>query len=310
MLETKTMKLIYTLLVAVILTACQEAADDVKLAATPESEKAKPAGMAAGDSADRLSEILDAQPPEFQARYRYRHPRETLEFFGVEPGMTVVEGLPGSGWYTKILLPYLGPDGHLVGANYSMEMWPLFQFANEEFLNNMSQWKTAFATQAKDWGGPGSADVSAFYFGTMDDALAGTADAVLFIRVLHNLARFNDEGGFLDAALSDVYTALKPGGSFGVVQHEARGDMPDDWANGANGYLKKQFVIDTISAAGFEYVAESDINANPKDQPTTEDIVWRLPPAYFTSREDPELKSKYEAIGESNRMTLLFRKPE
>ena len=95
----------------------------------------------------------------------------------------------------------------------------------------------------------------------------------------------------------------------GVVQHHARDEMPDEWATGANGYLKKQFVIDQMEAAGFEFVAESDINANPKDQPTTEDFVWRLPPSLVTSREDPELRKKMLAIGESNRMTLKFRKP-
>ena len=86
--------------------------------------------------------------------------------------------------------------------------------------------------------------------------------------------------------------------------------MPDDWANGANGYLKKQFVIDQVEAAGFEFVAESAINVNDKDQPTTEDIVWRLPPTLMTSRDNEELKAQYLEVGESNRMTLKFRKPE
>ncbi len=305
------MKLFTILLVAVCLGACQQqTAEETQTPATPSMAAANAAAPSDTDAGNRLVRILEAQSPDVQARYGYRHPKETLEFFEIEPGMTIVEGLPGTGWYTKILLPYLGPDGHLVGANYSMEMWPLFSFATEEFLDNMSQWKTAFVAQAKEWGGSDSPQVSAFYFGSMDEDLAGTADAVLFIRVLHNLARFNDEGGFLDVALRDVYAVLKPGGIFGVVQHHAHDDMPDEWANGSAGYLKKGFVIDTITAAGFEFVAESDVNANPKDQPTAEDIVWRLPPALFTSQNNPEVKAKYEAIGESNRMTLLFRKSE
>jgi predicted methyltransferase len=96
----------------------------------------------------------------------------------------------------------------------------------------------------------------------------------------------------------------------GVVQHHVPDTVSDEWANGSHGYMKKPFVIDKIVAAGFEFEAESDINANPADQPTADDIVWRLPPSFATSREDPELKAKYEAVGESNRMTLKFRKPE
>jgi predicted methyltransferase len=86
--------------------------------------------------------VLDRQAEDVQARYEYRHPKATLEFFGIEPGMTVVEGLPGRGWYTQILLPYLGKEGHLIGANYAMDMWPNFAFANEEFLRTQSTWVT------------------------------------------------------------------------------------------------------------------------------------------------------------------------
>src|SRR5512134_710260 len=87
-------------------------------------------GSALGSGADseRLAAVLAAQPPEVQARYQWRHPRETLEFFGIAPGMTVVEALPGGGWYTKILLPYLGPQGSYIGADYAADMWPLFGF--------------------------------------------------------------------------------------------------------------------------------------------------------------------------------------
>ena len=86
--------------------------------------------------------------------------------------------------------------------------------------------------------------------------------------------------------------------------------MPDDWADGSKGYLKRQFVIEQIEQAGFEFVAESDMNANDNDQPGTDDFVWRLPPTFATSRDDPDLKAQYEAVGESNRMTLKFRKPQ
>lgn len=258
---------------------------------------------------DRIDAILAAQPDEVRSRYKYRHPKETLEFFGVEPGMTVVEALPGGGWYTKILLPYLGADGMVVGADYSLEMWPYFSFANEKFLEDKETWVRDWTAGAQEWRTDDSAQVSAFVLGSLPVSMHGTADAVLFIRALHNLARFASEGDFLGEAIKDAYDVLKPGGVVGVVQHHARDDMPDDWADGQNGYLKKGFVIERMEAAGFEFVAESDMHANPNDQPTTEEFVWRLPPGYSGSRGNPELKAKVDAIGESHRMTLKFRKP-
>jgi len=224
----------------------------------------------------------------------------------------VVEGLPGGGWYTKVLLPYLGSEGHLIGTNYPLDLWPNFQFATEEFMAEMSQWLENWPAQAEEWRGEDGASIDAFWFGAMPEEMAGTADVVFFVRMLHNVWRFQSEGkgDYLDMALEDAYNVLKPGGVLGVVQHHARDDMSDEWANGSHGYMKKQFVIDRVVAAGFELVADSDINANDKDQPSHDDIVWRLPPTYATSRDNEELKATYAAIGESNRMTLKFRKPE
>ena len=304
------MKKSLVLLFAACLVGCQPAEE----AAPPDSaaEAAAEPQQEAAPQTDSLAAILDAQPDEVKARYQYRHPMETIEFFGIEPGMTIVEGLPGQGWYTKILLPYLGSEGKLIGAAYSLELYPLFSFMNEERLAREQEFVTTFTTNAAEWAGEGGAEVAAFHMGSMPAELEGTADAVVFIRALHNLARFENagEGQFLTESLDEVYRVLKPGGVFGVVQHHARDDMPDEWADGSKGYLKKQFVIDRVTAAGFELEAEAEFNANPKDQPTTEDFVWRLPPSLNTSREDPELKAQYEAIGETNRMTLKFRKPE
>ncbi|MFC1796104.1 class I SAM-dependent methyltransferase [Pseudomonadota bacterium] len=265
---------------------------------------------AGGADADHLASVLAAEAEDVQARYVYRHPQETLEYFGIAPGMTVVEALPGGGWYTKILLPYIGQEGRLIGADYSGDMYPLFGFFSEEQLEAKKTFVTDFPAKAADWAGEDSTPVSAFVFGAMPEEMKGQADAVLFIRALHNLARFEGEGGFLTAALQNAFDVLKPGGTAGVVQHQARDDMPDDWANGSKGYLKKDFVIAKMEAAGFEFVSSSDINQNEKDQPTDSDIVWRLPPSLATSRKDPELKAELTAIGESNRMTLKFRKPE
>lgn len=270
---------------------------------------AAPAAVAESPS-DRLGTVLAAQPEDIKARYEYRHPQQTLEFFGIEPGMTVVELLPGDGWYSRILVPYLGADGKLVGANYAHDMWPRFGFFDQPFIDSMATWVQDWPEQAQEWQGEDGASIAAFELGSLPAGMKGTADAVLAIRALHNLARFEDEGDYLTTALRDVFDVLKPGGIVGVVQHKARDEMPDDWADGNAGYLKEQFVIDRMTEAGFEFVSSSDINENPKDQPTTEDIVWRLPPGLQTSGEDEQLRARMQAIGESNRMTLTFRKPE
>ena len=298
------MKRLIVLFAGCALVACQPATETEEPAAAEPAEE--PAAEAPAN-VDALGAVLDAQSDEAKARYQYRHPRETLEFFGVEPGMTVVEGLPGGGWYTKILLPYLGGEGTLIGADYSLEMYPNFSFVTDEFMANQANWAENFVAGAAESGG---ASAAAFHFGSMPEELKGTADVVFFPRALHNLARFESNGGYLTAALADSHAVLKPGGIFGVVQHHARDDMSDEFADGSRGYLKKAFVIAAAEAAGFEFVAESDINANPNDQPGEDDIVWRLPPTLGTSRDNPELKAELEAVGESNRMTLKFRKPE
>lgn len=300
------MRQILSMLVIFTLVACQSADDSASEAMVEEI----PTGKFSTADSERLAVTLAAQPEDVQVRYGHRHPQETLEFFGIKPGMTVVEGLPGRGWYSKVLLPYLGADGKLIGANYSLEMYPLFSFATEEFMKMQQTWIIDWVAEAETWRGEDGASPLAFYFGSMPDELLGTADAVFFVRVLHNLARFEIEGDFLVAALTDAYAVLKPGGIFGVVQHHARDDMSDTFGDGSHGYLKKSFVIVAAEQAGFEFIAESDINANAADQPTEEDIVWRLPPSLGTSKDNPELKAQLEAVGESNRMTLKFRKPE
>lgn len=297
------------LLLTLALVACQPATESTT-EPVPEATADDVTIESRAVEANRLAAVLDAQPENVKARYSHRHPQETLEFFGIEPGMTVVEGLPGRGWYTKLLLPYLGGEGHLVAANYAQVMWPNFSFATEEFLKKNSTWLTDWPAGAEEWRHDDSATISAVEFGSLPESMAGTADVVFLARVLHNLANFEEEGGFLTDALADAFKVLKPGCTLGIVQHHARDDMSDEFADGSHGYLKKSFVIAAAEQAGFEFVAESDINANDKDQPAADDIVWRLPPTLATSAENPELRAKLEAIGESNRMTLKFRKPK
>ena len=293
---------------ALTLAACSGGADDAAKTATDMADKAKAEMTMKVDSA-RLSTILAAQDDKAKARYDARNPQATLEFFGIAPGMTVVEALPGGGWYSKILIPYLGDEGHLVGVDYSIDMWPEFGgFADAEFIEKKKTWADEWVEGAKKWQAGTTGELSAFTFGGRDTAMDGKADAVLFIRAMHNVSRFEAKGGYMTQALADTHALLKPGGIVGVVQHQGPESNTDEWAVGSSGYLKKSNVIAAFKAAGFELVKESAINENPKDVPTNDDIVWRLPQSLSTSREDPELREKMKAIGESNRMTLLFKK--
>ncbi|MEM1106171.1 MAG: methyltransferase [Pseudomonadota bacterium] len=258
-----------------------------------------------------LERVLAAQEETSQARYGARRPGETIAFFEIEPGMTVVEALPGGGWYSKILIPYLGPEGELIAAHYPDEIWPAILPPNmQDGIDGFISRADAWAEGAREWYGPDGADVQQF---KMTDGQAaenaGTADAVLFIRALHNLNRAEGELGTLSGAISDAYTVLKPGGIVGVVQHRAPEANSDDWSVGGAGYLKQSYVIASFEAAGFELDAASELNANPLDTPSEEDIVWRLPPSLATTEEGTPEQAVFAAIGESDRMTLRFRKP-
>jgi len=299
----------------VTLAACGQAKsgaeavkDTASKAASQAGETVKKTAKTASHSA-KLAAVLASQDDTVKARYTYRRPQKTLEFFGITPGMTVAEALPGGGWYSKILLPYLGDNGGLIGIDYSLEMWPHFGgFANAEFLEKKKSWPAEWTATAKAWPGGDKSDISAFTFGNRNNALDGTADAVLFIRAMHNLNRFSNEGDYMGQALADSHALLKSGGILGIVQHRGPEANSDEWAAGQNGYLKQSTVIAKVEAAGFKLVEASELNANPQDKPGAEDIVWRLPPSLGTSRDNPDLQAKMKSIGESDRMTLKFVK--
>ena len=259
--------------------------------------------------ADSLNAVLDKQSDDIKARYQYRRPAQTLEFFGIKPGMTVVEANPGGGWYTGILAPYLGSKGRLIGAAASVEFMLLAEYIDESQVDEANAWPTTWVARWEERGDGSGAALDAFMFDSLPESMHGTADAVVFFRALHGMTPVGENHSYLAGAFRDSYDVLKPGGIVGIVQHQAREDMPDDWATGENGYLKKSFIVDMMKQAGFELIADSDLNANPKDQPTTEDFVWRLPPSLDTSEDDPALRAQMQAIGESNRMTLRFQKP-
>ena len=218
--------------------------------------------------------------------------------------MTVVDVLPGEpGWYGEILVPYLGPDGVLIGADYSIDLWSKFggRYSSEEFLKGKESFVSDYIASVDGVRDEEGAQGAAFQLGSLPDSLKGTADVVLMMRAAHHFNRIED-GAYFGEALADIKDVLKPGGVVGVVQHRAQEDMPDDWAIGNAGYVKQSRIVAVFEDAGFELVEASEINANPADRPTTEDVVWRLPPS-----NDSEAA---KAIGESDRMTLKFRKPE
>lgn len=292
--------------------AVSEAADET-VEAAPEADQAEMEVVEEAvevTSEAKLAAILEAQPDEVKARYDARHPGETLAFFGIEPGMKVAEALPGGGWYSKLLLPYLGEEGKLIGAHYPDELWPNFGFGDEwvaQRLEGTAKWPE----QAAGWEIEGGAKIGSVQLTKMPEEATGMLDAVLFIRALHNLNRFStEETNYMGDTIAEAYRVLKPGGVVGVVQHRAPEGNSDEWANGNNGYLKEAAVIAAFEAAGFELAGSSDVNANPNDVPSEEDFVWRLPPTLAGTEEGTPERAANEAVGESDRMTLKFRKPE
>lgn len=229
---------------------------------------------------------------EDRARDQYRHPFETLDFFEVKPGMTVVDYMPASGWYTRVLVPYLGAEGRYVGLTPDPAAAD-----GERFANYFAKLPGDFETARGGWNLSG-APISTYASQDLPEELKGQVDRVLVFREMHNLMR----SGVLYTELMRMRGLLKEDGMLGIVQHRAKSDAPGDYTTGANGYLRQEDVIALVEAHGFELVGMSDINANPQDTADHEGGVWQMPPSWGGKK--PEL----ENIGESDRMTLLFRK--
>ena len=244
-------------------------------------------------SPDIAAAVADpARKPENRARDVYRHPAQTLSFFGLKPDMTVVEMLPSGGWYAEILAPYLAAGGHYVGAVPPGKSSDSFN-----------------AMLAADPARYGKVTVVPFTMGQLTDFTPpGTADLILTFRNIHNLLGDADQpgDGAAPQTFADWYRALKPGGVLGVVEHRLPEQM-DVAREKTTGYVKRSTVIRLAMAAGFQLVAASDVNANPKDDHDHPKGVWTLPPSYELGDVD---KAKYAAIGESDRMTLKFVKPD
>ncbi|WP_416907270.1 MAG: class I SAM-dependent methyltransferase [Polymorphobacter sp.] len=227
--------------------------------------------------------------PENKARDTYRNPAATLTFFGIQPTMTVAEISPAGGWYTEILAPWLDGSGQYIGAGTDPA-------ASEKAAASVA----AFEAKVKAYAP--NAKMGAFGKGVYDKiAPAGTVDAVLTFRNVHNWHM----GGFGLEAFKAFYAALKPGGTLGVVDHRLPEDRPDADMN-KTGYMKVSAIKAMAEAAGFEFVASSEVNANPKDTKDYPGGVWTLPPTLAKKDED---RAKFLAIGESDRFTLKFVKP-
>jgi predicted methyltransferase len=234
------------------------------------------------------------RPAEEVARDQYRHPRETLEFFGVRDQMTVVELWPGGGWYTAILAPLLAEKGKLTVTS----MDPAGP-ADDHGAQMARQYAARLASKPNIFG---HVEVRVIHPPT--DLTLGpddSADAVLTFRNVHNWVG----GGIADKVFAAAFRVLKPGGILGVEEHRAKPDA-DPTRAGDTGYVPEAFVIDLAQRAGFKLEDRSQINANPKDTKDWPKGVWTLPPVLRLGDQD---RAKYEAIGESDRMTLRFRKP-
>jgi len=248
----------------------------------PRAETAKQASRAAA-----LKAAVDdpARPPQERARDRYRHPMQTLQFFGIKPDMTVVEIWPGAGWYTDILAPYLEANGKLYTA---VQPGPRSDAYRKKIAGDPKLYGDVTITQL---GPPDHYEV----------APAGSADMVVTFRNVHNWLM----GGFAPEVFKAMYKALKPGGILGVEEHRGNPKLPQD-PKGSNGYVRQDYVIGMAEKAGFHLMSKSEINANPKDTKDYPKGVWTLPPTLRMGNVD---RNKYLAIGESDRMTLKFVKP-
>jgi len=249
--------------------------------------------FASGKDAIKAAQTAKFRKPANAARDKYRHPVETLDFFGFKPGMTVIDYSPGEGWYTELLAPavakkgkYIGTSGDAHGPEDSRgtlyaQRWAGFLATAPELYGKVE----TITTDGKNPALPGA---------------DGKADLVIVMRGLHGMVN----AGTLDGWLAAFNTSLKPGGILGIEEHRAPADSnPTEMSK--KGYLPEKFVIEKIEAAGFKLAGKSEINANKADTKDYPDGVWTLPPTLEKGETD---KAKFMAIGESDRMTLKFTK--
>ncbi len=288
---------------ALALTACSGSEATAPTVEAPPA--AAPIEAAAPPS---LTDIAagDWRSDDEKARDAFRHPVETLEFFDIDASDTVIEIWPGGGWYSNVLAPYLATGGGTLIA----AQWDLDQFEGERRDRLSQRIDDYMAVYAADPEIFGTVDLSAFSKMSGDLAPAGSVDAVLTFRNVHNWMSSDYSAKFFE----DAFAALKPGGTLGVVEHRLPSSAEQD-PRGSTGYVHEDFVMALAIGAGFEFAASAEINANPADTADHPYGVWTLPPVNRTSDRagnsvedfDPAI---YAALGESDRMTLKFIKPD
>jgi predicted methyltransferase len=243
---------------------------------------------------DALTTILagDQRTAEERARDVYRHPKETLLFFGIRPEMSVLEVWPEPGWYTEVIAPLLRDKGKYYAAVIAADP------TDKHITERLDQYRAKLASR------PALYDrvvVVALPADGGDIVPPGSLDMVVTFRNIHNwMARDTAPQAF-----AAMYRALKPGGVLGVVEHRGNPALPQD-PQAKSGYVNEDYAIRMIEAQGFRLVAKSEVNANPKDTKDYPQGVWTLPPTYRLGDKDHD---KYAAIGESDRFTLRFVKP-
>jgi predicted methyltransferase len=254
-----------------------------------------------GDATDKpkltaLQQIITGKhrSEENKRRDQYRHPEQTLAFFDVQDDMTVVEISPGKGWYTEILAPYLRDKGKLYAAHFSPNNpEAYFKDSLKAYLDKLHKHPKLYdKVEVTVLQPPNEVQI----------APDGSADRVLTFRNVHNWMK-NDQAA---AVFSAMFKALKPGGILGIVEHRGSSIKPQD-PKAVSGYVNEDYIIALARKAGFEFLAKSEINANPKDTKNHPEGVWTLPPTLKLKDKD---KEKYLAIGESDRMTVKFIKPQ
>lgn len=241
-----------------------------------------------------LSEAVSSsyRTEEFKKRDIYRHPQDTLTFFGLKPNMTVVEIYPSAGWYMEIIAPFVAEKGLYIMASPSVNPEKPYTVVNEQKVKNWMNLNPEVARNMRisTWNIPKANEI----------APANSADMVVTFRNVHNWITAGAE----KEAFSAFFKVLKPGGILGVVEHRELPNKKDPKAK--SGYVREQDVIKMAEKAGFKLVGKSEVNANPKDTKNHPEGVWTLPPSLKLGEKD---KAKYLAIGESDRMTLKFVKP-
>jgi predicted methyltransferase len=246
------------------------------------------------ETTEDLTRILAGaqRSEENRARDIYRHPKQTLLFFGIRPEMSVLEVWPEPGWYTEILAPLLRDKGSYYAAVITAD--PSSPYTTQRLATY--QEKLASHPQLYD-----RVRVVTLPMGGTDVVPAGSLDMVVTFRNLHNWMA----EGEASQVIATLYRALKPGGVFGIVEHRGNPAVPQD-PKAKSGYVNEDYAIRLIEAQGFRLVAKSQVNSNPRDTKDYEQGVWTLPPSYRLGDKDHD---KYAAIGESDRFTMRFVKP-